>query len=130
MGRLLPAGSLPPSPAVLALARCRAAAAGSAAPGSGRVLATRCRNCAARGIGAARLFVSPLFAKEDHLAHKSLADLFMDTPLFNAHTTVHSLACAADRLDCRSSACAAPQQTRVYGMRKSIGRKCAQSLAV
>ena len=47
------------------------------------------------------------YPRETEFLIKSLADLFMDTPLFNAHTTVHSLTCAADRLDCRSSACAA-----------------------
>lgn len=40
-----------------------------------------------RGVDPGRLLFAPLKAKPDHLARLRLADLFLDTPLCNAHTT-------------------------------------------
>ncbi len=43
---------------------------------------------AARGVNPARLVFAPrVKLKEDHLARQRLADLFLDTPRYNAHTT-------------------------------------------
>ena len=45
------------------------------------------REAAARGIDAARLVFAPRVSPEDHLARHCLADLFLDTRPYNAHTT-------------------------------------------
>jgi predicted O-linked N-acetylglucosamine transferase (SPINDLY family) len=48
------------------------------------------REAQARGIDPARLvFAPPVPASEDHLARHRLADLFLDTPRYNAHTTAN-----------------------------------------
>ena len=82
------------------------------------------------------------YPRETEFLIKSLADLFMDTPLFNAHTTVHSLTCAADlpaaavpaphrsRLEytgCgKQSAANVPRRLRCKGRRPPVtaGRAC------
>ena len=45
------------------------------------------KEAAARGINAERLVFAPLMPLSDHLARIHLADLFLDTLPFNAHTT-------------------------------------------
>jgi predicted O-linked N-acetylglucosamine transferase (SPINDLY family) len=51
-------------------------------------LANLTREAEARGIAAGRLvFANPVQAPEDHLARLSLADLFLDTLPYNAHST-------------------------------------------
>lgn len=45
------------------------------------------REAEARGIGARRLIFAPRVSPEDHLARFGLADLFLDTLPYNAHTT-------------------------------------------
>jgi len=45
------------------------------------------REAAARGIAPERLVFAPRVALEDHLARHRLADLFLDTLPYNAHTT-------------------------------------------
>jgi predicted O-linked N-acetylglucosamine transferase (SPINDLY family) len=45
------------------------------------------REAAARGIDPQRLVFAPRIATEDHLARHRLADLFVDTLPYNAHTT-------------------------------------------
>ena len=45
------------------------------------------REAEARGIEAERLIFAPKMAKDEHLARHRLADLFLDTRYFNAHTT-------------------------------------------
>ena len=45
------------------------------------------REAAARGIDPQRLVFAPRIATEDHLARHRLADLFLDTLPYNAHTT-------------------------------------------
>jgi predicted O-linked N-acetylglucosamine transferase (SPINDLY family) len=46
------------------------------------------REAAARGVGAGRIvFAPPIPAPDQHLARLSLADLFLDTLPYNAHTT-------------------------------------------
>ncbi|HEV7414130.1 MAG TPA: tetratricopeptide repeat protein, partial [Casimicrobiaceae bacterium] len=45
------------------------------------------REAAARGIDPQRLIFAPRIAPEDHLARHRLADLFLDTLPYNAHTT-------------------------------------------
>lgn len=45
------------------------------------------REAAARGVDPSRLVFARLVAKPDHLARHACADLFLDTPLCNAHTT-------------------------------------------
>jgi len=45
------------------------------------------KEAAARGIGAERLVFAPFMPPSDHLARHRLADLFLDTLPFNAHTT-------------------------------------------
>ena len=42
---------------------------------------------AARGVDVARLVFAPKLAAEQHLARQALADLFLDTLPYNAHTT-------------------------------------------
>ena len=46
-----------------------------------------CREAAARGIDPARLIFARRVDLADHLARHSLADLFLDTLIYNAHTT-------------------------------------------
>ena len=45
------------------------------------------REAEARGIDPARLIFAPLLPSEEHLARHRLADLFLDTLPYNAHTT-------------------------------------------
>ena len=45
------------------------------------------REAAARGVGARRLIFAPRVQPEDHLARFGLADVFLDTLPYNAHTT-------------------------------------------
>jgi predicted O-linked N-acetylglucosamine transferase (SPINDLY family) len=45
------------------------------------------REAAARGVGAERLVFAPRMPLADHLARHRLADLFLDTLPYNAHTT-------------------------------------------
>ena len=45
------------------------------------------REASARGISPARLVFAPRIRMEDHLARHRLADLFLDTLPYNAHTT-------------------------------------------
>ena len=45
------------------------------------------REAGARGVDPARLVFAPRMLLEDHLARHSLADLFLDTLPYNAHTT-------------------------------------------
>ena len=45
------------------------------------------KEAAARGIDPARLVFAPRLEPEDHLARHRLADLFLDTLPYNAHTT-------------------------------------------
>ena len=45
------------------------------------------KEAVARGIGAERLIFAPFMPPSDHLARHRLADLFLDTLPFNAHTT-------------------------------------------
>lgn len=42
---------------------------------------------AARGVDPRRLVFAPRVTRKDHLARQRLADLFLDTPKYNAHTT-------------------------------------------
>jgi predicted O-linked N-acetylglucosamine transferase (SPINDLY family) len=49
--------------------------------------ANLCREAAARGIDPARLIFAKRVPLEDHLARHRLADLFLDTLPYNAHTT-------------------------------------------
>ena len=46
-----------------------------------------CKEAAARGVDPARLVFATRLAHEDHLARHRLADLFLDTLPYNAHTT-------------------------------------------
>jgi protein O-GlcNAc transferase len=52
-----------------------------------RVEATLRREAEARGVSGARLVFAPRVPSARHLARVSLADLFLDTLLYNAHTT-------------------------------------------
>jgi protein O-GlcNAc transferase len=45
------------------------------------------REAVARGVAAERLIFAPMVAAEDHLARHRLADLFLDTLYYNAHTS-------------------------------------------
>jgi predicted O-linked N-acetylglucosamine transferase (SPINDLY family) len=45
------------------------------------------REAAHRGIDPMRLIFAPRVAQEDHLARQAIADLFLDTHPYNAHTT-------------------------------------------
>src|SRR5258708_21551506 len=45
------------------------------------------REAAHRGIDAHRLIFAPRMAQPDHLARHAVADLFLDTLPYNAHTT-------------------------------------------
>lgn len=45
------------------------------------------REATARGIDPARLVFAPPLPLDRHLARHRLADLFLDTPVYNAHTT-------------------------------------------
>jgi predicted O-linked N-acetylglucosamine transferase (SPINDLY family) len=45
------------------------------------------REAEARGVAGERIAFAPFIAMEDHLARQSLADLFLDTLPYNAHTT-------------------------------------------
>jgi predicted O-linked N-acetylglucosamine transferase (SPINDLY family) len=45
------------------------------------------KEAAARGVGAERLIFAPFMPPSDHLARHHVADLFLDTLPFNAHTT-------------------------------------------
>jgi len=45
------------------------------------------KEAAARGVGPGRLVFAPRMKLEDHLARHRLADLFLDTLPYNAHTT-------------------------------------------
>ncbi|MDE5443833.1 tetratricopeptide repeat protein [Bradyrhizobium sp. CSA207] len=45
------------------------------------------REAVARGIGAERIVFAPPVAADEHLARHQLADLFLDTLPYNAHTT-------------------------------------------
>jgi len=45
------------------------------------------REASARGVDPSRLVYIEQIPKERHLARQTLADLFLDTPIFNAHTT-------------------------------------------
>jgi protein O-GlcNAc transferase len=45
------------------------------------------REAAARGVDAARLVFAPRMPQERHLARQRLADIFLDTLPYNAHTT-------------------------------------------
>lgn len=40
------------------------------------------------GVDPERIHVSAPFAKDTHVAIKALADVFVDTPLYNAHSTL------------------------------------------
>ncbi|MBM4071652.1 MAG: tetratricopeptide repeat protein [Planctomycetes bacterium] len=70
------------------------------------------READCRGIDPARLAFAPLMPKADHLARLRHADLFLDTPLCNAHTTasdalwtgVPVLTCAGSTLATRVAA--------------------------
>jgi protein O-GlcNAc transferase len=46
-----------------------------------------CRQAAARGVTVGRLIFAPRTSPERHLARQQLADLFLDTLPYNAHTT-------------------------------------------
>eukprot|EP00755_Sulcionema_specki_P004213 Sspe_Gene.4264::Locus_1406_Transcript_2_2_Confidence_0.750_Length_5425::g.4264::m.4264/K09667/OGT; protein O-GlcNAc transferase len=45
------------------------------------------REVTARGVDAGRVVVTPLYPLRDHLAVKARCNLFLDTPIFNAHGT-------------------------------------------
>ena len=45
------------------------------------------REAEKRGIESRRLIFAPRVRLEDHLARNRVADLFLDTPIYNAHTT-------------------------------------------
>jgi protein O-GlcNAc transferase len=49
--------------------------------------ANLCREAAERGVDPARLVFAARMAPDDHLARHRLADLFLDTSPYNAHTT-------------------------------------------
>ena len=52
-----------------------------------RVEATLRREATSRGVSGDRLVFAPRVAPANHIARMSLADLFLDTLLYNAHTT-------------------------------------------
>jgi protein O-GlcNAc transferase len=45
------------------------------------------RECEAEGVDFSRIVISDMFPREREFLIKGLADLFLDTPEFNAHTT-------------------------------------------
>ena len=47
----------------------------------------RVRVCPAEGIADERIIFTNVAAKEEHIRRGYLADLFLDTPVCNAHTT-------------------------------------------
>ena len=71
-----------------------------------------CREAEARGIDAARLVFAPRVPIADHLARHQLANLFLDTLPYNAHTTTSDalwmglpvLTCAGDTFASRVAA--------------------------
>jgi predicted O-linked N-acetylglucosamine transferase (SPINDLY family) len=54
---------------------------------SGEAAGNLLREAAMRGVAADRLVFAPRVSPEDHLARHRLADLFLDTLPYNAHTT-------------------------------------------
>ena len=60
----------------------------------------------ARGVASERLVLAPQLSLDRHLARCALGDLFLDTPLYNAHTTAaHSLFAGVPVLTVSSGAC-------------------------
>lgn len=60
------------------------------------------------GVAAERIIFAPRVAMEDHLARQGLADLFLDTLPYNAHTTASdALWCGLPVLTCRGHSFAA-----------------------
>jgi protein O-GlcNAc transferase len=55
--------------------------------GNASIRANLCREAAARGIAPERLIFAGRTTPEQHLARQQLADLFLDTLPYNAHTT-------------------------------------------
>jgi predicted O-linked N-acetylglucosamine transferase (SPINDLY family) len=55
--------------------------------GNASIRENLCKEAVARGIAADRLIFAPRTAPERHLARQQLADLFLDTLPYNAHTT-------------------------------------------
>ena len=55
--------------------------------GNASIRANLRKEAAARGIAADRLIFAPAPRREQHLARQQLADLFLDTLPYNAHTT-------------------------------------------
>ena len=53
----------------------------------GPAMANLKREAASRGVDPARLCPGSFAEKADHLARHALADLFLDTPVYNGHTT-------------------------------------------
>ena len=46
-----------------------------------------CAQAAARGVEAERIIFTEVASKPQHIRRSGLADVFLDTPLCNAHTT-------------------------------------------
>jgi predicted O-linked N-acetylglucosamine transferase (SPINDLY family) len=55
--------------------------------GNSSIRENLCRQAAARGVTVERLIFAPRTSPERHLARQQLADLFLDTLPYNAHTT-------------------------------------------
>jgi predicted O-linked N-acetylglucosamine transferase (SPINDLY family) len=55
--------------------------------GNASIRGNLCKEAAARGIAPERLIFAPRTTPEKHLARQQLADLFLDTLPYNAHTT-------------------------------------------
>ena len=60
------------------------------------------KNAAARGVAPARLVFAPRVTPQDHLARHRLADIFLDTLPYGAHTTASdALWCGVPMVTCR-----------------------------
>jgi len=55
--------------------------------GNASIRANLCKEAEARGVAPERLIFAPRTSPEQHLARQQLADLFLDTLPYNAHTT-------------------------------------------
>lgn len=71
-------------------------------PGAPEVPENLAKEAAARGVGPSRLIYLSRIDKDRHLARQRLAQLFLDTPAFSAHTTaVDALWAGLPLLTCR-----------------------------
>ena len=83
---------------------------------------------AARGIDPDRIIFTDVANKPVHIRRSGLADVFLDTPLCNAHTTGKTLCAALDRAGCCATCCGMKPMLHSQTMILQTGRPAPSSV--